>query len=172
MPVNFSEATNVSFDWNSLDVKNNFRPNINFEIFSFENSFNLFYYPWNTFGSVEAFLNNKKITDPDYNPEVDIDFDEQVRLSSEKPYNWSYVDVSQLGIYIQDEWQVNDKFNLTYGLRMDMPIYMNQIPITPAVEEVQNFEGWVDENGDSQKVDPGQWPSSKPLWAPRWNINI
>jgi len=144
---------------------------INFEMFQFENSFNLFYYPWNTFGSVEAFLNNKNMSDPDYNPEVDIDFDAQVAASQENPYLWSYVDVAQLALYAQDEFQVNDKLTLMYGLRVDMPIYMNDIEKTAAVEEVINFDGWVNEKGEPASVDPSKWPDLVPLWSPRIGFN-
>ncbi len=136
---------------------------VNFEYFSFENSFNLFYYPWDMFFSVKDFLENDSVTG--------VNFNEQVRESNKKDYNWSYVKVGQLALYAQDEWHVNDKFNFTYGLRIDVPMYFNEIPVTDGVKEVQNFEGWVDENGNPAKVDPAQWPKSKILWSPRIGFN-
>ncbi|ARN78265.1 TonB-dependent receptor [Nonlabens spongiae] len=30
---------------------------------------------------------------------------------------------SQLGLYVQDEWSLTDNFNLTYGVRFDLPFY-------------------------------------------------
>ncbi|MBC8319341.1 MAG: TonB-dependent receptor [Bacteroidetes bacterium] len=144
---------------------------LNVERFYFENCFNLFYYPWDMFFSVNDFLNNKKIGDPDYNPNVDIDFNNQVLESTTKSYRWSYVDVAQLAIYLQDEYQVNPKLNLSFGLRMDMPVYLASIPVTAAVDEVVNFEGWVDEQGNPAKVDPARWPNNNPLWSPRIGFN-
>ncbi|WP_439487810.1 TonB-dependent receptor [Algoriphagus sp.] len=34
----------------------------------------------------------------------------------------------QLGLYVQDEYQVNERFKLTYGVRLDIPIY-NDSPL-------------------------------------------
>ena len=41
--------------------------------------------------------------------------------------NWSLAEtnVGQIAFYLQDEWFVNDKFNLTYGLKMDKPLYFD-----------------------------------------------
>jgi hypothetical protein len=144
---------------------------VNFELFKFENSFNLFYYPWNTFGSVQQFLDNKKIGDEGYDPETDIDFNQQVLDSQKNPYMWSYVNVAQLGLYVQDEFQANDKLNLTLGLRVELPFYLNSLEETDAVKEVINFDGWVDENGDSKQVNPANWPNTVPLWSPRFGFN-
>jgi hypothetical protein len=135
---------------------------VNFERFYFENSFNLFYYPWYTFPSVKAFLENTT---------EDIDFNQAVIDANENPFNWAYVDVGQLGVYVQDEFQVNDKLNLIYGLRIDVPLYFNSIPYTDAVAEVVNFDGWVDEDGNSQTVNPSKWPDSQILWSPRFGFN-
>lgn len=144
---------------------------VNFERFYFENSFNLFYYPWNMFGSVQAFLDNKKIGDEGYDPETDIDFNQQVTDAQKNDYMWAYVDVGQLAFYLQDEFQANDKLNLTFGLRADIPIYLNKIEKTDAVQRVIDFDGWVDENGDSKTVNPSEWPKSVVLWSPRFGFN-
>ena len=144
---------------------------VSFERFYFENSFNLFYYPWNMFFSVDAFMNNKKSSDPNFDPDLDIDFNQQVTDAQQNPYNWSYVDVAQFAVYAQDEWQVNPKLNITYGLRMDLPVYLNSVPVTDAVTEAANYDGWVDEEGNSVKVDPAKWPDPKPLWSPRIGFN-
>ncbi|MBU8892292.1 MAG: carboxypeptidase regulatory-like domain-containing protein [Bacteroidales bacterium] len=134
----------------------------NYELFKFENSFNLFYYPWNTFGSVTDFLNNTT---------AGTDFNAQVTASQANDYLWSYVDVGQLALYVQDEFRVNSKLNITGGLRIDIPMYFNEIENTAAVQEASGFTGWVDENGDPIAVDPAKWPDSKILWSPRLGFN-
>ncbi len=137
----------------------------NYELFKFENSFNLFYYPWNTFGSVQGFLDNTI---------AGIDFNDQVTQSQQNDYLWSYVDVAQLAVYLQDEFRVNDKLNITAGLRVDLPMYFNDIQTADnadAIQEVKDFDGWVDETGQSVDVDPSQWPDTKLLWSPRLGFN-
>ena len=134
----------------------------NYERFQFENSFNLFYYPWNMFFSVGDFLNNTT---------ADVDFNAQVTASQQNDYIWSEVDVAQFALYIQDEFQVNDKLNLTLGLRMDIPIYYNNVMYSSAVNEAASFNGWVDETGDSAQINPANWPEAKILWSPRFGFN-
>ena len=139
--------------------RHTFTAGINYEMFKFDNSFNLFYYPWNTFESVDHFLSTTR---------DDIDFDAQVAAAQQNDYAWAYVDVAQLGLYIQDDYKYKDNLKLTFGLRMDLPIYMNEIDPN---DEVKDFDGWVNEDGESVKLDPSQWPSANPLWAPRFGFN-
>ena len=136
---------------------------INFEYFSFQNSFNLFYYPWDMFFSVKSFLANDSING--------VNFNKQVRDSQKNPYLWSYLKTGQLAVYGQDDWQVSDNFTLTYGLRIDLPMYFNKIPRTAAVDVAANFDGWVDQNGNHTRIDPGKWPKTEILWSPRIGFN-
>ncbi|NOU46769.1 MAG: TonB-dependent receptor [Bacteroidales bacterium] len=135
---------------------------VNFEKFYFENSFNLFYYPWHTFGGVDGFLSQTKDS---------IDFNAEVATANAKPYSLSIVDVAQLGIYGQDEFQLNENFKLTFGLRVDIPIYLNKLAVTTASEEAANFDGWVDKDGNTAKLDPAVWPKSRLMWSPRLGFN-
>ncbi|MCZ4695614.1 TonB-dependent receptor [Ancylomarina euxinus] len=134
---------------------------LNFERFKFENSFNLFYYPWRTYGSVQEFIDNPN----------GYDLNQDVVDSQQKAFLWSKVDVAQFALYAQDEFRVNDDLKLTFGLRVDIPMYFNDIPNTPAVQEATGFGGWVNENGNSARINPANWPSSKALWSPRFGFN-
>ena len=138
---------------------------VNFEKFHFENSFNLFYYPWHNqweIGNVASFLALTK---------ANKDFNAEVTESNKKPFQMAIVDVAQLGVYGQDEWQVNNKFKVTMGLRIDIPIYLKNLAVTDASQEAANFNGWVDKDGDSVKLDPAVWPKSKLMWSPRVGFN-
>lgn len=151
----FQFTNNLSYYTN----KHTLTAGVNFEMFKFENSFNLFYYPWHMYFTLNDFLNTT-VTDVDYNAEV--------LASQQNPYAWSYVDVAQLGVYIQDEFAAGDNLNLTFGLRMDVPIYLNSIDPDA---NIQNFTGWRDENGDPVSVDPSKWPGTNLLWAPRFGFS-
>ncbi len=142
---------------------------VNFEYFKFENSFNLFFYPWYTAFSVQDFLNDNSVP---FAGVASGDFNQDVINSNQNPFATSYVNVGQLALYAQDEWQASDNFKLTYGLRVDLPMYFNQIPVTTATEVVSNFDGWVDPNTEETvNVDAAKWPAVNPLWSPRVGFN-
>jgi len=114
------------------------------------------------FGGVDGFLSITKDS---------IDFNAEVATSNLKSFQMAIVDVAQLGIYGQDEYQVNDNFKLTVGLRIDVPIYFKDLAVTDASQEAANFNGWVDKDGNSVKLDPAVWPKSKLMFSPRVGFN-
>lgn len=71
----------------------------------------------------------------------------------------------QIGFYVQDKWSVTDNFDLTYGLRADMPI-MFDTPLQNA-----DFNVFAAQHGWDFKTN--QKISVKPMWSPRlgfrWN---
>jgi hypothetical protein len=70
------------------------------------------------------------------------------------------------GVYGQDEWSVSDVFRLTYGLRLDLPFYLNDLSGNSAIKEL-TF-------ADNRRIDVSQWPSAKVLLSPRlgfrWDV--
>jgi hypothetical protein len=79
--------------------------------------------------------------------------------------------IGQLGIYAQDEYVLSDRIRLTYGLRVDRPLYDDQPIANPAVEALT----FLDENGAPTHYTTGSWPESKWYWSPRigarWDVN-
>ncbi|MEN8122600.1 MAG: TonB-dependent receptor, partial [Bacteroidota bacterium] len=140
---------------------------VNIEVFKFNNSFNLFYYPWHTFFGLADFQNNIA-TNLNTSDRYTVDLNADVTDSQSKDFAMAEVDVAQIGVYLQDEFQASDKFNVTLGLRVDFPVYLNEIAPDARIQE---FTGWVDQNGDAVSVDPSQWPSSNPMFSPRLGFN-
>jgi hypothetical protein len=72
----------------------------------------------------------------------------------------------QFSAYVQDEWSASDNFKLTFGLRIDLPIYQDGAIDNPQTHGLQFRDG--------ETVDLGKWPTVKPLWSPRlgfnWNV--
>ncbi|MDD2491593.1 MAG: carboxypeptidase regulatory-like domain-containing protein [Bacteroidales bacterium] len=64
--------------------------------------------------------------------------------------------------YIQDEWQIDPKFKLTYGIRAELPLYHNKLVDNPAVAAL-DFNGY--------KMRLGEWPNSKVQINPRVGFN-
>lgn len=73
----------------------------------------------------------------------------------------------QLGFYAQDEWKVSDFLKLTYGLRIDIPIFFDK----PGKNEKFNSSSIAKEYG----VATNKMPKSQPLFSPRigfrWNAD-
>lgn len=85
------------------------------------------------------------------------------------PYSAS-LKVGTIGLYIQDEWAVNDNFKVTYGLRADKPIYLEEPPENPQITALQ----LLDKNGNTKSYNTGVWPSNHFIFSPRagfrWNV--
>jgi hypothetical protein len=141
----------------------------NFESFWFYNSFNIFrdgvfFLPagiasGTTFDSLAQFFS---ATDPS-NPN-------QIKFNSfigTGPYKGEEVSIGQLGFYLQDEYPVSERLNLTYGLRVDFPMYFTN----PIDNPFSRGLTALDANGNPETVDQSQLPSATPLWAPRLGFN-
>lgn len=73
----------------------------------------------------------------------------------------------QLGFYAQDKWDASNNFQLTYGLRMDIPVFFDSPAENAPFNEYAKARGW--------NVKTNHKLSSAPLWSPRvgfrWDIN-
>jgi len=70
-------------------------------------------------------------------------------------------------VYGQDEWQVAPQFKLTYGVRLELPLYLDELTGNPAIAALTFIDG--------KKMDVGAWPESKLVVSPRlgfnWDVN-
>jgi hypothetical protein len=144
----------------------------NFESFGFFNSFNIFrhgvfFLPGSipigsTFSSLDEFF---QATDPS-NPSQK-DFRAMIGTG---PFKGENIDVGQLGIYVQDEFLVTERLNLTAGLRVDFPMYFTDPVDNPFSRSLTA----LDENRQPETVDQSDLPGAKALFSPRvgfnWNV--
>lgn len=84
--------------------------------------------------------------------------------------------VGQLAFYVQDEWNVTDNFKLTYGLRLDKPLFFDsaekaQEVIDRACCYAPGIEYLNPNTGEAVFLDNTQMPSSKLLFSPRVGFN-
>lgn len=78
--------------------------------------------------------------------------------------------------YVQDEWQINKKFKLTYGIRAELPIYHSEVENNPAISALTFGDGWTTVEDPANplwayKMDVGSWPKSKIQISPRVGFN-
>ncbi len=103
-----------------------------FEKFQFDNSFNL-----GAFGAQGVFFPTTTITDfPTFASSGDLQaaFNGAINSANSleangtgNPGGWSLAEtnVGQLAFYLQDEWNATENFKLTYGLRIDKPLFFD-----------------------------------------------
>ncbi|MBK8955705.1 MAG: TonB-dependent receptor [Saprospiraceae bacterium] len=72
----------------------------------------------------------------------------------------------QLGLYVQDDWEINDKLKITAGLRLDMPVMTTD----PAVDTFFNNTALPKLKAQSDlanEVESGKVPDGQLMFSPR-----
>jgi hypothetical protein len=161
--------------WQVTDNLSFFRGNhvftvgANFETFSFFNSFNIFrngvfFLPpstgiGTTFSSLDEFF---RLTDPANPNRVDLN-----GLVGTGPFKGENISTGQPSLYVQDEFLATSRFTLTYGVRMDIPMYFTDPVDNPFSRGLEA----LDENRQPEVIDQSKLPGAKPLFSPRIGFN-
>ncbi|MBR6841951.1 MAG: TonB-dependent receptor [Prevotella sp.] len=69
------------------------------------------------------------------------------------------VQFNKAGIYAQDEWNITDKFKLTYGLRVDGLFFNNS--------DLMTNKAIYDLDYNGRHIDTGKWPKNSITFSPR-----
>ena len=69
------------------------------------------------------------------------------------------VQFNKVGLYAQDDWNVNDRFKLTFGLRLDDLFFNNSDLLTNNAILKLDYDG--------RHIDTGKWPNSSIVFSPR-----
>ena len=121
------------------------------KFYQFNNLFLQYAYGGYTYASIADFLNNNpsqfnyRYADP--------------ALTGGEPLWAATTRILQLGFYAQDEWRLNRNLTLTYGLRGDMPIFLNK----PTENPTFNATSFAKSNNEYV----GVVPKASFLWSPR-----
>ncbi len=110
------------------------------------------------YNSLNDFLTNKAPIQFTYNyslvPGVDQVFSANLKVST-------------LSFYAQDEWNISDRFKLTYGLRADRPIYLQNPLENPQITALQFPDASGSLTGNTVSYNSGLWPRSRTYLSPR-----
>lgn len=90
-------------------------------------------------------------------------FQQRYPLTPDGSFPFANVDVLQLGFYVQDKWTPSNRFSLTYGLRVDMPIFLTDLQENPNVA--------ANTYRDGIKIDVSKYPGVHPQFSPRVGFN-
>ena len=189
---------------NIVKGDHNFTVGFSFEKFQFDNSFNLGVYGaqgvFFPTGDISSFRNLDAQGESDlvafYQGLFDGAINADTSLNAAGTGNpggfgLAETNVGQLAFYLQDEWNVNDDFKLTFGVRFDKPLYFDtqdkireNIQRKGGVFNTSDFSGgtytpsitYYDPATDEPTfLDSEQLPSNDFLISPRvgfnWDIN-
>ena len=148
--------------------KHTFTLGSNFESFDFFNSFNIFrhgvfFLPesipiGSTFGSLQEFFDSTAAGPRQKNFRS---------MIGGGPFKGELIHVGQLSFYGQDELLATDRLKLTYGLRVDMPMYFTD----PVDNPFSRGLSALDENRQPETVDQSKLPGVKLMFSPRVGFN-
>jgi len=77
------------------------------------------------------------------------------------------LEVWYTGVYAQDVWQPKARLSLTYGLRLDVPVF-GDTGFENAAADALSFR---DETGAAVQYSTGKLPDANILWSPRLGFN-
>ncbi|MBR3450262.1 MAG: TonB-dependent receptor [Bacteroidales bacterium] len=88
-------------------------------------------------------------------------------------YPAARVQFHKAGVYAQDDWNVTDRFKLTYGVRIDGLFFDNgDLMTNNAILEKTYYPRVY--NYEATHIDTGKWPTSKVTFSPRvgfsWDV--
>ncbi len=158
-----------------------------FEKFQFDNSFNLgtygaqgVFFPTTTITGFEDFATSGALQAA-FNSAIQTDRTLEANGTG-NPGGWSLAEtnVGQFAFYAQDEWNVTQDFKLTYGVRVDKPLYFDTADKVrdniarkggsngTYIPSIQYFDP---ETGEPVFLDSEQMPNDNFLVSPRLGLN-
>jgi hypothetical protein len=149
--------------------RNTITAGANFEYMTFANAFNPVWNSWYRYATYDDFVASVIDQDPSVRPShfaIGFTYDED----NPTTLPLDEVNFAQVGLYVQNEFQLNQDFKLTAGLRVDLPFYPTDAPRNPAVEGL-NLSIPNPTGGDNITPDVSSFPSLNPLWSPRVGFN-
>ena len=153
--------------------RNTITAGANFEYMTFANAFNPVWNSWYRYATYDDFV--ASVIDGDLNVRpshfaIGFTYDEE----NPTTLPLDEVNFAQIGLYVQNEFQLNPDFKLTAGLRVDLPFYPVDAPRNPAVDGL-NLSIPNPTGGDNITPDVSNFPGINPLWSPRvgfnWDVN-
>lgn len=193
------DALQLTDNFNIILEKHTITAGASYEQFKFANSFNIVGYGPALFGGIDIndFINKAPVGGNLIFGAYPIDADAAYARNryAANQWSWYYLTVGQLSAYLQDEWKAGKNFKLTYGIRIDKPLYFpskasyrspnmnadgtfagSYTTGTPTVANRDNLKlfdpsGNPVSNGPGQQIDNSRMPNGAALISPRVGFN-
>ncbi|MBE0392306.1 carboxypeptidase regulatory-like domain-containing protein [Flavobacterium sp. PL002] len=199
-------SINNTLDQKVLQITNNlsyitgnhsFTFGVSFEKYKFQNSFNLGGYDnfgnpngyagtfFTPYFSVQDFLDDASkpfatsiiAQNLQYAQDTDA-LKNSFAVGQDGGWKLAELNVGQVALYAQDDWNVTETFKLALGLRIDKPLYFNTSDMIQKYIDTDNgasrdntIDYFNPQTGQSEKLISTTLPSNKILWSPRLGFN-
>lgn len=160
-----NQIFNISDNITYYHKKHAITAGFNYEMMSFQNAFNPAFNGFYRFNSYQSFYDAVINQDPSVRPDA---FAQGYAFDGSNNPPVDAINFSQLGIYVQDKLQLNDKLSLTAGLRVDLPSYPSDLPKNERIEEIAVYNPITK---DSLNPNVSKLPKVNPLFSPRIGFN-
>lgn len=87
----------------------------------------------------------------------------QYAVSKDGSFPYAKIGATELGFFAQDKWHAKENLTITYGLRIDAPIFQSSFDTNPYVANLTFRDG--------KTYDVGQKPGTNILFSPRIGFN-
>ncbi|HEY9116484.1 MAG TPA: TonB-dependent receptor, partial [Roseivirga sp.] len=138
----------------------------NFEYMTFDNAFNPVFNGFYRFESYQSFEDAIINRIPGTYPEA---FAKSFALDGTLTPPTDQTKFGQIGLYVQDEYQINNNLKVTGGLRVDLPFYPIDLPQNQLLSNLN--KSFTDGDGDAFTPDVSTFPKVNPLFSPRVGVN-
>ena len=125
---------------------------------SFKTGFAPFYNGIYRFNSLQDFYNNVNNNVPNTYRYI-----LQYTITKDNQFPFPEINSTELGFFAQDKWKLKKNLSVTYGLRIDVPVFYNKLTPNPHVAS------FVFRDGKQYNV--GQTPGNNFLFSPRAGFN-
>jgi len=153
---NFSFINNLTY----VEGKHTITAGVAYEVQKFGNSFTRMGTSYYRYASVEDFLTTGTPNEVSAN-----------HVGLTYPYEgqetYSRVNFGLASLYAQDKYSVNNRLSLTFGVRFELPVYLNDLTANPSINNLD----LLNPEGDVVNYDSGNWPNSRLMVSPRLGFN-
>lgn len=166
-----NDTFNISNTLTYFAGRNTITAGASYEYMTFANAFNPVWNSWYRYASYDDFVRSVIDGDTSVRPShfaIGFTFD------AENPTTLPLDEVSfsQVGLYLQNEFQATPNLKLTAGLRVDLPFYPIDAPRNSVVENL-DLQIPLRRGQEVQFISPdvSNFPDVNPLWSPRFGFN-
>ncbi|MCH7411064.1 carboxypeptidase regulatory-like domain-containing protein [Belliella sp. DSM 111904] len=165
-----NKTFNITNNFNYFVGRHTLTAGVNFEYMTFDNAFNPTWDSWYRYNSYDSFVESVINRNPAIIPDgfaIGFSYDE----NNPNVLPTDRVEFGQVGVYIQDEFQVTNDLKITGGIRVDLPFYPMDAPRNERLEALNLSLENPRNPGEFISPDVSRFPKVNPVFSPRVGFN-